>query len=370
MALQLLLSAPDPPLRYVRQNKILTAIYGFVDASASGFGSSFTTHVGTHYTYGVWGRDNENQSSNYRELSNLVTSVERLLGEGTLDGAEVFVFTDNFTAESAFYKGNTTSKALFELVLRLRTIEMQGVVQLRVIHVAGTRMIWQGTDGLSRGSLTEGVMSGMQMLDFVPLHLSALDRQPSLLPLIQDWTDCPNLHPLSPADWFVRGHGIDGGTYDNHGLWIPTATSESWMLWSPPPAAADVAIEELMSSRHKRSTINHIFIVPRLHTNIWRKKLFKVSDFVFEVPPGVRPFWPSTEHEPLLIGLTLRFVARAPWQLRQSPTILALGGALQGVWEEEGGDERVVLRQLSRLPDTLDALSIGLVRPLLPTPPK
>jgi len=84
--------------------------------------------------------------------------------------------------------------------------------------------------------------------------------------------------------------------------------------------------------------------------------LFKVSDFVFEVPPGVRPFWPSTEHEPLLIGLTLRFVARAPWQLRQSPTILALGGALQGVWEEEGGDERVVLRQLSRLPDTLDAL--------------
>jgi hypothetical protein len=175
MALQLLLSAPDPPLRYVRQNKILTAIYGFVNASASGFGSSFTTHVGTHYTYGVWGRDHENQSSNYWELSNLVTPIERLWREGTLDGAEVFVFTDNFTAESAFYKGNTTSKALFELVLRLWTIEMQGVVQLRVIHIAGTRMIWQGTDGLSRGSLTEGVMSGMQMLDFVPLHLSALD---------------------------------------------------------------------------------------------------------------------------------------------------------------------------------------------------
>jgi hypothetical protein len=122
-ALHTLLSYDDPPLRYIRQNKIHTALYGVVDASAGGFGISFTTPRGTYYSYGVWGHDHASDSSNYRELNNLVTSVERLLSDGTLVGAEVFIFTDKFTAELAFYKGNTTSKTLFNLVLWLRTID-------------------------------------------------------------------------------------------------------------------------------------------------------------------------------------------------------------------------------------------------------
>jgi len=194
-ALRSLLRAADPPLQFVRQNKVHTVIYGFVDASAGGFGSSFATPQGLRYSYGVWGRDHAGVSSNYRELENLVTSIENLTADGTLVGAEVYVFTDNFTAESAFYKGNTSSKTLFDLVLRLRTIEMQGLVQLQVIHVAGTRMISQGTDGLSRGCLIEGVMTGTPMLDFIPLHLSALDRQPTLLHWIRDWTQCRTLTP-------------------------------------------------------------------------------------------------------------------------------------------------------------------------------
>jgi hypothetical protein len=183
-ALRCLVAPEEPPLRYVQQNKLVTAIYGFVDASASGFGSSFTAPQGTYYTYGVWGSDQAGNSSNYRELNNLVTSLEQRVTEGLLSGAEVFVFTDNFTAEAAFCKGNTSSKTLFDLVLRLRMLEMNGLVQLQVIHIAGTRMMTQGTDGLSRGNLTEGVMSGTPVLQFIPLHLSALVRQPALLPWI------------------------------------------------------------------------------------------------------------------------------------------------------------------------------------------
>jgi hypothetical protein len=37
----------------------------------------------------------------------------------------------------------------------------------------------QGTDGLSRGDFSAGVMAGQQMLQFVPLHLSAGERSPS-----------------------------------------------------------------------------------------------------------------------------------------------------------------------------------------------
>jgi hypothetical protein len=355
-ALTKLLEAEDPPLCFIRQNKVHTALYGFVGASSSGFGSSFTTPSGTYHSYGIWGKDHEGNSSNYRELNNLVTTIEALLADGTLVGAETFVFTDNFTAESAFYKGNTSSKTLFDLVLRLRTAEMSGLLQLQVIHVAGSRMISQGTDGLSRGCLTEGVMSGTPMLEYIPLHRSALERQPDLLSWIRQWTLCDNLNPLQPEDWFEHGHGISGGTYDARGLWHPTPTSDTWILWSPPPAAADVAIEQLLYSRHKRPQLNHVFIVPRLATHLWRKRLYKASDIVFELPPGARSFWPACEHEPLLVGLTLRFVSCAPWQLRQSPPILAMGWALQSVWETTGGDERLILRQLSQLPDALEAL--------------
>ncbi len=41
-------------------------------------------------------------------------------------------------------------------------------------------MIKQGTDGLSRGDLVEGVMRGESMLSFVPLHRSCIDRSPLL----------------------------------------------------------------------------------------------------------------------------------------------------------------------------------------------
>ena len=48
-------------------------------------------------------------------------------------------------------------------------------------------MIKQGADGLSRGDLYEGVMSGKPMLHYILLADSALDRALKLLPWIQSW---------------------------------------------------------------------------------------------------------------------------------------------------------------------------------------
>jgi hypothetical protein len=62
------------------------------------------------------------------------------------------MFTDNTTAEAAHFHGTTKhGKLLFDLVLRLRKIEMERNCRIHIIHVAGKRMIWQGSDGLSRG---------------------------------------------------------------------------------------------------------------------------------------------------------------------------------------------------------------------------
>ena len=43
-------------------------------------------------------------SSNLRELKNLVDTLLKMEAEGRLKGAEIFVFTDNLTAERTFLK--------------------------------------------------------------------------------------------------------------------------------------------------------------------------------------------------------------------------------------------------------------------------
>jgi hypothetical protein len=114
------------------------------------------------------------------------------------------MFTDNSTAESAYFKGTSSSELLFALVLRLRKVEMSGKCIIHLVHVAGTRMIWQGMDGLSRGDRNAGVMAGASMLSFVPLHLSALDRSEEILPWVKLWCTMDNglgLMQLGHDDW-------------------------------------------------------------------------------------------------------------------------------------------------------------------------
>lgn len=167
-----MMANPSPTKRLVRGARIANIIYGFGDASGAGFGSSWldgsqlkggedenaTTRI--DYRFGRWGSDGEGTSSNYRELRNLVETLEEIGQQGKLAGVEVFLFTDNSTAEAAFNRGSSSSVRLFELVKKVKLLEMHHQARVHVIHVAGTRMMKQGTDGLSRGCLVEGVMKG------------------------------------------------------------------------------------------------------------------------------------------------------------------------------------------------------------------
>ena len=88
------------------------------------------------------------------------------------EAIEIFIFTDNYVAERAFYRGNSRSPTLFELILRLNRLVMTGKIMLHVVWVSGKRMIAQGTDGLSRGDLSN-VPDGRTWRD--PVKLRALD---------------------------------------------------------------------------------------------------------------------------------------------------------------------------------------------------
>jgi len=110
--------APAAPMCIVCPHNQIWVGYGFGDASALGLGSSFTTSGGLRVRIGVWGRDAEDKSSNWQELSNVVETLEDLYKAGELVGCEVFVLIDNSVAEAAYHNGTSSNEVLFELVLR------------------------------------------------------------------------------------------------------------------------------------------------------------------------------------------------------------------------------------------------------------
>jgi hypothetical protein len=121
--------------------------------------------------HGLWDDEAVEWSSNWREFYNQVLGVEWGLGKGTImKGMELFLFSNNFVTEHAYFSGTPKSKTLFDLILRLQHLEMKGELFIYLIWVAEMRMIEQGTDGVSRGDLVNGVMGEKTMLDFIQLN--------------------------------------------------------------------------------------------------------------------------------------------------------------------------------------------------------
>lgn len=283
-----------PPNRKVRSRRVHALLYGFGDASATGACSIF--HKALHvkggyrfegriqYRHGHWCSRISEESSNYGELLNLVEGLELQVREGLMKGSEVFLFTDNSTVEEVYYKGNSTSKKLFELMVRLRRLEVQGNLVLHVVHVAGTRMILEGADGGSRGDLNQGAMAGEEIMQFVLLHLSAKDQSNNIDDWVRSWWNkaLGPLEILDPVGWFSKAQG-DGN-----------------FLWMPPPTAADVVADDLGDAIVKRPYCYHVIIVPTLMMGRWRGDLSNVTTCRFEIPARTT-FWGPDCHEPLTL---------------------------------------------------------------------
>ena len=62
-----------PIKRFIRENRIAIVRYVFGDTSGTVFGSSWLAGSDKiKYRYGVWGSDNEDDSSNFKEFNSLV----------------------------------------------------------------------------------------------------------------------------------------------------------------------------------------------------------------------------------------------------------------------------------------------------------
>ena len=101
--------------------------------------------------YGYWGERTNNDSSNWREMRTVLDKMRRDVDSGRVSGREVWFATDNAVLERAFYKGYSASPFLYDMVEELWALCIRGNFILRIVHVAGTRLIELGVDGLSRG---------------------------------------------------------------------------------------------------------------------------------------------------------------------------------------------------------------------------
>jgi hypothetical protein len=77
-------------------------LYGFGDAWKAAFGATIQIKDGLFYQYGQWSTEIvERESSNWRELSNLVLYLRDLVKKEDLAGYKMYMFTDNSTAKAA-----------------------------------------------------------------------------------------------------------------------------------------------------------------------------------------------------------------------------------------------------------------------------
>jgi hypothetical protein len=212
-------------------------------------------------------------------------------------------------------------------------------------------MIAQGTGRLSRGTFSEGVIEGKDMLAFVDLSLLAVERHPPIVDFVQSWV-VPAVgkgQVLKCKEWFVEGHGIIGGKVDSHGVWIPMHARNSMAyIWSPPPVIADVALEEFPKAIHKRPDAFHIFLAPKLYSPLWLRMFYKLSDFVLQLSPGSM-YWPTSMHEPLLVYIALPLHMRKPWSLQRTPLLVGME-KLRRLPDPSKADGRDILCKLLQIP--------------------
>ena len=131
-ALKYLLDETTPPLRVIRSKHLRSVGITFVDASGAGRGSatiasnqSVSIHMGKNY---------KKESSNYLELENLIDTLETEYKAGHLTNIKLFLCTDNVVSERAFYKGNSKSRKLFGMVVRLRKFQLCSHCKVHVLQ--------------------------------------------------------------------------------------------------------------------------------------------------------------------------------------------------------------------------------------------
>jgi hypothetical protein len=286
--------------------------------------------------HGFWCTEESEQSSNWREMRNLLDALKIEVEQARLVGRELWLATDNSTTASAFFKGTSSSRSLHEMVTELRELSLKGKFTLHIFHIAGSKMIQIGIDGLSRGELHADALERTP-ISAAPLHLSPIERYPVLVGWLKELIGA-HLLIATPHDWFYAAQ--QGGQHGTEPL-----TSETW-IWDLPPAAAIHALEELGSGRLKRhEMLRGVVLVPCLLQNEWFWRFARIVDCYLIIPAGAIPAWPESMHEGLVVGFYFPLLRFKPWCWKRIPFVVQLCIKMSKMYRTGDSSAGDILRQ-------------------------
>ena len=332
-------------------------VYAGSDASGDGFGvRDYRMSDGSgEFVYGFWNDSTVGSSSNWREMKACLDKMRLDSTRGRLAGTEVWFITDNSTLERAYYKGYSQSVELYSMVEEMWALSLKGNFLLRIVHVAGTRIIDTGIDGLSRGDFELGLMR-RPLFESIPLGLSSIERSPVVFGWLTSWLGS-DFKVATPMDWHYNAQQSRGLLLDSQ--------SETW-VWDLAPGAALYALEELAMARTKRhDLVRGVVLVPHLLAPEWKRRFCKSVDLYFHIRPGTTSFWPSSMHESLTVGLYFPTFRARPWDWRAVEWMGDLGRTLSRLYATDSTRARDLLSKFWSAAQGVPSMSSPLVSHLL-----
>ena len=247
---------------------------------------------------GVWSPEVHSFSSNWKELKTILVSLQTSAQDhlSSVQQKLILYFTDNMVSYDIIRKRRSRIPKLHQLVCEISALEVSLDCILVCIHVPGSTMILQGTDGLSRGVT-------LSRFNMPPPDLYA--RLFSPLPatrLIIEWAISKTATTHSQiSDW---------GVATDLSPWEKNLKKHNKIIWmiSPQLCRQAMTAATLDWSSHPLNH-EHIFVTPRLCQRSFGRvnkhiefvgQFLDIPDFsplthvlIFYLPPFVRSLAPG-----------------------------------------------------------------------------
>ena len=244
------------PARVLRSSASATLIPTWGDGSGTGTGgTAILPGEPMRMWMGQWTPSVFSHSSNWKELKTLLLTLQHLATEDSsrIRGTTVFYFTDNSTTYWIMAARSSRSPGLHSLIEQIQHLVLTMGCFLHVVHVPGTLMIEQGTDGLSRGIWASVLHERYRQEDLTRAVFAPV-----------------------PVDWeLVQEHVV---SYQLSGSPVLHHWSQHWgsalfdhlSVWFPPPELARPCLIGILEAWIERpDTTSALLFIPRTLSGAW-----------------------------------------------------------------------------------------------------
>jgi len=277
----------------VRDSTVTGIMLG--DGSGTGAGGTLSfQHLGEQVDQveawmGTWTSNRaKHQSSNWRELRTLVEFLQREAKreDQRFHSRQIFYFTDNTVTYDVCRRGRSGATELHKLVTELKLLEVMLNCQVTVVHIPGTEIIAQGSDGLSRGlwSHKRHIHPDWSLGEL----LKPVTLQEDPLTWLLEQARISGSHPEEVKD---LPSSSDNWSYQTDGTpWEGASLVNRHLIWLVSPSLARQAMTaSTLSWSESPFTSSSFFVIPRIFQRDFGR-VDKHIEFLGQYDPNHTPF--------------------------------------------------------------------------------